>query len=180
MPRRPEIGNVQLYPDRPLRKRDRNGYVYVLKFYCPLQRKRIRKNRGTRDRREARRILRECRERLLNGQYVDSGGAIPAAQEFTTRPPALQLPSGEPQGKSWQECSERYRHHQANRTRKRSLDDCIYGLHLVERILEKHRESQGLPEGLPVTQVMTLDMLSLSKTDLSGMNAAMNSDHRTR
>ena len=65
MARRPEIGNIQLYPDRPLRKSDRNGYV--LKFYCPIQGKRIRRNAGTRDRRVARRILRECQERLLNG-----------------------------------------------------------------------------------------------------------------
>ena len=27
MPRRPEIGNVQLYPNRPLRDSDKNGYV---------------------------------------------------------------------------------------------------------------------------------------------------------
>ena len=34
MPRRPEIGNVQLYPDRPLRKSDRNGYVlnFIVRF----------------------------------------------------------------------------------------------------------------------------------------------------
>ena len=35
MARRPEIGNVQLYPNRPLRLSDKNGYV--LKFYCPIQ-----------------------------------------------------------------------------------------------------------------------------------------------
>ena len=74
MPRKPEIGNVQLYPNRPLKVSDKNGYV--LKFYCPVQRKRIRKNCGTRNRREARSILRECRERLINGQYIESGGAI--------------------------------------------------------------------------------------------------------
>jgi hypothetical protein len=77
MPRRPEIGNVQLYPDRPLRKSDRNGYV--LKFYCPILCKRIRRNCGTRDRREARKIQRECQERLLNGDYQSSDGAITAA-----------------------------------------------------------------------------------------------------
>ena len=76
MPRRPEIGNVKLYPDRPLRDSDKYGYV--LKFYCPLQQKRIRRSCGTRDRREARRVMRECQERLINGQYALSGGAITA------------------------------------------------------------------------------------------------------
>ena len=69
MARKPDIGNVQLYPDRPLRRGEKNGYV--LKFYCPILGKRIRRNCGTRDRREARRIQRECRDRLLDGNYVD-------------------------------------------------------------------------------------------------------------
>ena len=64
MPRRPEIGNIQLYPNRPLTDEDKNGYT--LKFFCPIRKKRVRKNCGTRDRREARRILRDCQERLLN------------------------------------------------------------------------------------------------------------------
>ena len=45
MPRRPEIGNVQLYPNRPLRDSDKNGYV--LKFYCRLREKRIRRSCGS-------------------------------------------------------------------------------------------------------------------------------------
>lgn len=45
MARNPDIGNVQIYPNRPLRRGDRNGYV--LKFYCPILRKRVRKNCGT-------------------------------------------------------------------------------------------------------------------------------------
>ena len=39
----------------------------------------LRKNCGTRDRREARSILRECGDRLRNGEYAASGGAIIAA-----------------------------------------------------------------------------------------------------
>jgi hypothetical protein len=66
MARPPEIGNVKLYPDRPLRDSDKNGFV--LKFYCPIQGKRIRKNAGTRDRREARKVLRECSQRLSSGE----------------------------------------------------------------------------------------------------------------
>jgi len=59
MARKPEVGNVQLYPKRALRQDDKNGYVP--KFYCPI-RGHIRRNCGTRDRRDARRILRECSE----------------------------------------------------------------------------------------------------------------------
>ena len=87
MTRGPDIGNVQLYPDRPLRRDDKNGYV--LKFYCPIVGKRIRKNCGTRDRREARRIQRECRDRLLDGKYVASGGAITESHEQKTAVPML-------------------------------------------------------------------------------------------
>jgi hypothetical protein len=91
MPRRPEIGNVQIYPNRPLRKSDRNGYV--LKFYCPIRKMRVRRNTGTRDRREARKILQECRKRLLNGEYASSGGEIRASSIASVKPrtPA-QLP----------------------------------------------------------------------------------------
>ena len=39
MPRRPEIGNVQLYPNRPLTSRDKGGYK--LQFYCPIQQARV-------------------------------------------------------------------------------------------------------------------------------------------
>lgn len=35
MPRKPEIGTIQLYPKgRNLRPKDKNGFV--LKFYCPF------------------------------------------------------------------------------------------------------------------------------------------------
>ena len=80
MARKPEVGNVQVYPDRPLSPSDKSGYV--LQFFCPIQGKRIRRSCGTRDRREARAILRECRERLLNGKYAASRGAITAKEEL--------------------------------------------------------------------------------------------------
>ena len=35
MGRKPEVGNVQVYPDRPLRPSDKSGYV--LQFFCPIQ-----------------------------------------------------------------------------------------------------------------------------------------------
>ena len=83
MARRPDIGNVQLYPHRPLRRSDKNGYV--LKFYCPITGKRVRKNSGTRDRHKARRIQRECRDRLLDGRYAASGGAIARVEDAAGR-----------------------------------------------------------------------------------------------
>ena len=73
MARKPEIGNVKLYPDRPLRRSEKS---YVLQFFCPIAGKRIRRTCGTRDRREARVIQRECQKRLNDGKYIESNGAI--------------------------------------------------------------------------------------------------------
>ena len=157
MPRRPEIGNVQLYPNRPLRKSDRNGYV--LKFYCPIRRKRIRRNCGTRDRREARRILRECRERLLNGEYVASDGAISAGHESPSQP---ERPASETKldGETWQVCFDRYTKQLARKQlRAKSITDAVSRINIAERIFEGYREDRGLSEGLLVTECMTLDML---------------------
>src|SRR4051794_29086534 len=106
MARQPEIGNVQLYPNRSLNQTDRNGYV--LKFYCPIRGGRIRKSCGTRDRREARRILRECRKRLLNGQYLESGGAI-TADEAAAQPKRAAVTQVVGDGRRWAESSEQYR-----------------------------------------------------------------------
>lgn len=158
MPRRPEIGNIQLYPDRPLKASDKNGYV--LKFYCPIRKKRIRRNCGTRDRREARKILRECRGRLLNGDYERSAGAITAAVENASTTPLLPTGrSGSNESKSWQECFERYRKHGEPRMRSGSLEDAISRINIAERVFEKHREKCGFPEGLPVREVMALEAL---------------------
>lgn len=158
MPRRPEIGNIQLYPSRPLRPSDRNGFI--LKFYCPIKRRRIRRNCGTRDRRTARRIVRECQKRLLNGQYVSSGGAITADHE--RRMPLRQIPvpgshAGVPT--TWEACSERYRQHRASRVRAKSLADALSRLSMAEQIFERYRSDRGLPSELVVSQCMTLDML---------------------
>ncbi|MFV0445159.1 MAG: hypothetical protein ACK5Q5_16405, partial [Planctomycetaceae bacterium] len=157
MPRRPEIGAIQLYPNRPLRRSDRNGYV--LKFYCPLRQQRVRRNCGTRDRREARRIQRECRERLLNGDYVASGGAITAELERATPAPRLRSSATDGDGHSWQDCYERYRHNRTSRVRDNSLTHTLSRLHLAERIFEARRAELGWPEGLPVTECFTLESL---------------------
>jgi hypothetical protein len=158
MSRRPEIGNVQLYPDRPLRKSDRNGFV--LKFYCPIRCKRIRRNGGTRDRREARRILRECRERLLNGEYAASGGAITESHAPVVLPtPEIAETNDCDLGRSWQECYDRYVEHRRNRVRQRSLGDAVSRLGIAERILEAYVIDWSLPGGLVMSNVATLDAL---------------------
>lgn len=157
MSRRPEIGNIQLYPCRPLRRSERNGYV--LKFYCPIRCQRIRKNCGTRDQRDARRILRECRERLLNGQYVASDGAITSDSEVKS-PTRMALGSSSiPVSKSWQECYGRYREHRKLRIREKSLTDSLSRLQIAERIFEGYRQDHHLSEGLPMSECVTLDML---------------------
>ena len=157
MPRRPEIGNVQLYPNRPLRESDRNGYV--LKFYCPIVCKRVRKNCGTRDRREARRIQRECQERLLNGEYVRTCGAISNQRIEVVSPQVASITANKDEGKKWQECYERYRQHRTTRLRASSLRDALSRVAIAERIFEGYREDRSLSEGLLVREVMTLDML---------------------
>ena len=158
MPRRPEIGNVQLYPNRPLRDSDRNGYV--LKFYCPLNRKRIRKNSGTRDRTEARRILRECRQRLLDGKYIESGGAISEALE--TRE-ASSVPrnvsSGTSTDRTWDDCFEHYYASRKSRVREKSLMEIVSRLNIAKRILDGYRDDRGLPEETPVKDLMTLEAI---------------------
>jgi integrase len=159
MPRRPEIGNVQLYPDRPLRRSDRNGYV--LKFYCPILRKRIRRNCGTRDRREARKLQRECQERLLNGEYLTSDGAI-SASHVVQKPIQAETakPSdGESSGPTWQECYDRYLDHRRLRVRTDSLVEIVSRLGIAERILEAQLRDAGRSEGLLMSDVATLDRL---------------------
>lgn len=158
MPRKPEIGNIQLYPNRPLKKTDRNGYV--LKFYCPLHQKRIRKSCGTRDRREARRIMRECRERLLNGNYIESGGVITEALEIQTHVPS---PAPDPQKEveyltdmHWQDCVEHYYEHCKKRFRNKSLDNSMSRIGIAGRILENQRKEQELPENGNIEEYTTL------------------------
>lgn len=158
MPRQPEIGNVQLYPNRPLRTSDKNGFV--LKFYCPLRCTRIRKNCGTRDRREARKIQRECQERLLNGEYQASDGAITATQ-VVAKPVRPSVPESlaPDRGKTWDECFERYRQHRSSRVRERSLVDLVSRLQLTEKILQGYFEDQQGESVLYIRECCTLALL---------------------
>ena len=159
MPRRPEIGNVQLYPDRPLRKADRNGFV--LKFYCPILAKRIRRNCGTRDRREARKIQRECQERLLNGEYVATDGAISASHVvlLNKSPTIPENHSDRSDGPTWQECYDRYLENRRSRVRTDSLVEIVSRLGIAERIFEAQSEELRRPEGLLMSDIATLEKL---------------------
>ncbi|MDZ4685270.1 MAG: tyrosine-type recombinase/integrase [Planctomycetaceae bacterium] len=142
MSREPEIGNVQLYPDRPLKPSDKNGFV--LKFYCPLRCQRIRRNCGTRDRREARRIQRECQERLHNGEYLATNGAITAAQSVSSRlAPEPRLSAAEEASRSWDECYDRYRQHRESRIREGSLVHSLSRLQLAARIFAGYFQDRG-------------------------------------
>jgi integrase len=169
MPRRPEIGNVQLYPNRPLRESDKNGYV--LRFYCPIRRQRIRRNCGTRDRREARRIMRECQERLINGAYVSSGGAITDQHELRNPRgvPVQTEPGADTTKLSWDEAYDLYRQNRSTRVRPGSLVHALSRLDLAARIFAGQREDAGLSPGFLIQEVMTLCQLeSLQDRLLAG------------
>lgn len=158
MARKPEIGNVQLYPAKPLRAKDKDGYF--LKFYCPIQGKRIRRYCGTRNRRDARRILNECRQRLLSGLYAESGGAITGEQEKTRQKVRQVFTSPETSSSmSWEECYDFYRNYRKPRGRGRSLSAALSRLSMSERILDGYRKQISLPEGGPIKEYLTLDAL---------------------
>ena len=158
MSRKPEIGNIQLYPNRPLQASDKNGYV--LKFYCPIRCQRVRKNCGTRDQREARRIQRECQKRLLNGEYVASDGAIveqPAS--LVPKKQTVQRGADENRGKTWDDAYDRFRQHRASRLRKASLTHALSRLQLAERIFADYFREQGCDGGIFVRECCNLEML---------------------
>ncbi len=155
MSRKPEIGNVQLYPGRPLKRSDKNGYV--LKFYCPIRGARVRKNCGTRDRRDARRIQRECQERLLNGEYLASDGAIMAARAPLVPRPVPNHDDALDE-KSWEDCYERYRQHRTSRVRGTSLVHALSRLQIAERIFVGYFEDRRRPD-FAIGDCCTLGML---------------------
>jgi integrase len=165
MARRPEIGTVQLGPNRPLRPRDKNGYV--LKFYCPILGRRIRKNCGTRDRREARRIQRECRDRLLDGKYMASGGVITAAHEQKIAVSVLSPSAvGNPDERTWEESAEHYRSQHKRRVRRKANEDSDSRLDIAQRIFEARRKEQGLPPGVTLRECTTLEALEYLQDQL--------------
>lgn len=155
MPRRPEIGNVQLYPDRPLTDRDTRGYV--LKYFCPLLQQRVRRSCGTRDRREARKLQRRLKERLLDGSYIESGGKVSELEANAVTVPVRHEP--EQQGLTWQECYESYRTFKVKRSGEDRFTHARSRLSIAERIFEAYFSDRGKREGILVREVMTLSML---------------------
>ncbi len=148
MARPPEIGNITLYPDRPLRESDKNGFV--LKFYCPILGKRIRRNAGTRDRREARKIVRECSKRLTSGEYIASGGIITNEQEKIRAAVQQALAARNfsytemVSGRDWESCKDQYLSYKKKRVRESTYADITSRLKIAEQIFIGHREDQGL------------------------------------
>lgn len=165
MPRQPEIGNVAIYPNRPLRKSDRNGYV--LKFYCPIKQTRIRKNCGTRDRREAGKIQKECQKRLINGEYIASGGAITKEQEdkIRTVPPAGEATEMSNE-MTWEAASEHYRNQSKRRQRRKSTQDSFSRIDIAGRIFEAKRANLGLPPGATLRECCTFAAMEELQNEL--------------
>ncbi|MCY2994788.1 MAG: tyrosine-type recombinase/integrase [Planctomycetota bacterium] len=165
MARKPEIGNVQLYPNRPLRTSDKNGFQ--LRFFCPLRGQRIRKNCGTQDRREARRIQRECQERLLSGEYARSGGVITKAEEEQFQAPAAlrtQLLNNDE--RTWDQAFEQYRDHGKKRRRDKSSQDSDSRIEIAGRIFEARRAASDSPPGVTLRECTTLDALEYLQDQL--------------
>ena len=157
MSRRPEIGNAKLYPDRPLSDQDKGGYV--LQFFCPIKQTRVRRASGTRDRREAKRILRECQERLQNGKYVESHGAITVAfEQAVVRSNFHSIISPAQDKRSWQDCFDEYYRFRKERGRAKSLADSASRIEIVGRILDAKRLRQGLSANGPIQEYVSLDL----------------------
>ena len=165
MARKPELGNVQIYPQGPLKKSDKRGYV--LKFYCPIQGQRIRRSCGTRDRREARSVMRECQERLLNGEYVKSGGAITKADEKAMVGSIyLREREGDLDAITWDQACEEYRRFKESRVRKRSFDKLSADLVLAEKIFESRRAADGSVSGATLTECTSRASLEFLQNQL--------------
>ncbi|MFN5076046.1 MAG: hypothetical protein ACK5MO_10680, partial [Planctomyces sp.] len=123
---------------------------------------RIRRNCGTRDRREARRIQRECRERLVSGEYSASGGAITAKLSTEQSLPGLVPPvaaAAVETGPTWQDCYERYLEHRRLRIREGSLVEITSRLGIAERIREERQWERRGTAGLLMSEVATLSSL---------------------
>ena len=162
MARKPELGNVKLYPDRALRRAEKS---YVLQFFCPIAGKRIRRSCGTRDRREARRIQRECSKRLVDGKYLDSHGAITELSAQAARP-HVPAPVATPTERTWEEAADAYRSKHKRRVRRRSSKNSASQLNIARRIFEARRARQERPPGVTLRECLTLDALEYLEDQL--------------
>jgi integrase len=72
---------------------------------------------------------------------------------------AILTQPSQPSAETWLDCYDRYRDFKQNRVRDNSLGHALSRIGIAERILEDRRQDQGLPEGGPVADYMTLDGL---------------------
>ena len=104
--------------------------------------------------------MRECQERLINGDYVDSDGAITAEHE-------QKLPRRHPVGGegvarptvSWDEAYDLYRQNRSTRVRPMSLTHTLSRIQMAAKILAGQREDAGRSTEFSVQEVMTLCQL---------------------
>jgi len=112
-------------------------------------------------------MQRECRDRLLNGKYVASGGAITEAQEQTFALPVLNpATSGNSDERSWEEAADHYRSQHKRRVRRKARADSDSRLDIAWRIFEARRKEKGLPPGVTLRECMTLEALEYLQDQL--------------
>jgi len=162
MSRTPEIGNVQLYPKGRLSPADTRGYV--LRFYCPIKGKRIRMRCRTKDRREAKKIQRECIKRLVNGDYISSGGCI--SEQFEIKKPGLGLTTTAHASVTWDQTTLHYEDHNTIRHRESSVAHSKYRLDMGKRILLSHPQIGKRDGDLILAEALTLDALEFLQKEL--------------
>lgn len=101
------------------------------------------------------------RERLLNGEYVATGGAI-TARDALAKPRQHSQPAAlvttVDRGETWEDCYDRYRKQRGSRVREKSLVDALSRIQLAERILAA---TAGRPadEPLYVRESFTVERL---------------------
>jgi integrase len=104
--------------------------------------------------------MRECQERLINGQYALSGGAITAEQEKSMPSHLRARPEAQHSHTvTWDEAYDQYRQNRSTRVRAMSLTHALSRVQMAERIFAGQREDLGLPTGFTVQEVMTLHQL---------------------
>ena len=155
MGRKPEIGNVQLYPKRKLTSRDTRGFY--LQFYCPLKGVRVRRLCSTRNRRKARQIQRECQRRLIDGRYVASMGAITDSDEQLSAARVKISVAIDESTLGWSEALDRYLTKLKKRNRRKSIEDATSRLGIVERVLKQQMNVADDSE-LPLSLCMKIEV----------------------
>lgn len=106
--------------------------------------------------------MRECRERLLNGRYIETGGVITEELEVQTQLPTPSVMRGGTEHLSemrWQDCFEHYHAHCKTRMREKSLESAIGRVQIAHRIFENYRKKMKLPENANIEEYISLTSL---------------------